>query len=154
MRRLTVGWLTRSLREAAERLPLSATARKILSASQSSIYSEMNKQAARFVNSGVLRARPHRGRRRRCVMDRIEAQKWDAAMDAARAASSLPVENAAAPGAGALRALLREWRARNRARRALARAQARDLLDAGLSLEAVEHEIAQPFWRPLGRERK
>jgi uncharacterized protein YjiS (DUF1127 family) len=53
-----------------------------------------------------------------------------------------------------LRALLSEWRERRRLRRELARVPARDLLDAGLSLEAVEHEVAQPFWRPLDVERK
>jgi uncharacterized protein YjiS (DUF1127 family) len=88
-------------------------------------------------------------------MDRIEAQKWDAAMHAAHEASSLPTDVVATPSGGArLHAVLTEWRERSRARRALARVPAHDLLDAGLSLEAVEHEIAQPFWRPLSRERK
>lgn len=98
-------------------------------------------------------------------MNRIEAQKWDAAMHAAHAASSMPVDDfgyleprrveRAASGPGArLRVQLREWGERRRLRRALARAPARDLLDAGLSLEAVEHELAQPFWRPLDCERK
>jgi uncharacterized protein YjiS (DUF1127 family) len=98
-------------------------------------------------------------------MNRIEAQRWESAADAARAATSIPAEDvvgrepdrigSAAPGLGARwRPLLREWRARSRRRRALAKIPARDLRDAGLSLEAVEHELAQPFWRPLGIERK
>ena len=96
-------------------------------------------------------------------MNRIEAQRWDSAVHAAHAASSLPADDfgyveprhveGAASGQG-LWALLGQWRERRRLRRELARVPARDLLDAGLSLEAVEHEIAQPFWRPLDRERK
>jgi uncharacterized protein YjiS (DUF1127 family) len=51
-------------------------------------------------------------------------------------------------------AALPVWLDRTRRRRELARIGARDLKDAGLSLEAVEHEIGRPFWRPLDRERK
>ena len=81
-------------------------------------------------------------------MNRIEAHRWEGAADAARAATSSPAENVG------LGPLLREWRERSGRRRALARVLARDLRDAGLSVEAVEHELAQPFWRGLGTERK
>lgn len=81
-------------------------------------------------------------------MNRIEAQRWEAALADAQATTS------AAAGAIGLQPLLREWLERRRLRRALAQVPARDLLDAGLSIAAVEHEVAQPFWRPLDRERK
>jgi uncharacterized protein YjiS (DUF1127 family) len=49
---------------------------------------------------------------------------------------------------------VREWRERVRQRRELAFISARDLRDAGLSLENVHFEINHPFWQPLSRERK
>jgi uncharacterized protein YjiS (DUF1127 family) len=64
-------------------------------------------------------------------MNRIEAQRWEGALVAARAASSAPA------GPVGLQPLLREWRERRRLRRALAQVSARDLLDAGLSIAAV-----------------
>ena len=81
-------------------------------------------------------------------MNRIEGQRWEVAVDAARAATSSPAEQVR------WRPLLQEWRERSARRRALASVPARDLRDAGLSIEAVEHELAQPFWRALGTERK
>ena len=77
-------------------------------------------------------------------MNRIEAHRWKAA-EAAKTDASPLVQ---------ARPRLQEWRERRRLRQALARVPARDLRDAGLSREAVGHEVAQPFWRPLGLERK
>jgi uncharacterized protein YjiS (DUF1127 family) len=49
----------------------------------------------------------------------------------------------------AVAAVLREWRARQRARRDLAAIDARTLRDVGISPELVNFELSQPFWRPL-----
>ena len=45
------------------------------------------------------------------------------------------------------------WRANAQARAALARVSRRDLADAGISITMVQHELRQPFWRPLQRLR-
>ncbi len=45
--------------------------------------------------------------------------------------------------------LLRTWRARQRARRALAAIDAHTLRDIGIAPELVAYELSQPFWRPL-----
>jgi uncharacterized protein YjiS (DUF1127 family) len=96
-------------------------------------------------------------------MKHIETTRWELSPEPAGSATSGPVDELgyldpstpAAPGAA--RRLLgfpALWFQRVRRRNALARTPARDLRDAGLSLEAVAHELAQPFWRPLGAERK
>ena len=45
--------------------------------------------------------------------------------------------------------LLRTWLERIRARRALARIDARSLREAGISPALAEYEVNRPFWRPL-----
>lgn len=97
-------------------------------------------------------------------MNHVETRRWDHARTDARAASSLPIDDLgyldprrpeqASPRLGGLLGLPAVWLERGRRRRALARISARDLKGAGLSLEAVEHELARPFWRPLDVERK
>lgn len=95
-------------------------------------------------------------------MNQIETRRWRDSVDLARSAASAPDDDFGyleprkprSERAGLLGSLLSAWRGRLRARRALARIPARDLKDAGLSLDAVQHELAQPFWRALNRERK
>ena len=48
-----------------------------------------------------------------------------------------------------LRALLRIWLERIRARRALARIDERTLREAGISPVLAEYEASRPFWQPL-----
>jgi uncharacterized protein YjiS (DUF1127 family) len=50
-------------------------------------------------------------------------------------------------------AILRVWRERNRARRALAEIDERCLREAGISPGLAEYEMQQPFWRPLRQRR-
>lgn len=50
-------------------------------------------------------------------------------------------------------AVLRKWRDRIRARRALAEIDERSLREAGISPAMAEYEMRQPFWRPLRGER-
>jgi uncharacterized protein YjiS (DUF1127 family) len=45
--------------------------------------------------------------------------------------------------------LLRTWLERIRARRALARIDARSLREAGISPALAEYEANRPFWQPL-----
>jgi uncharacterized protein YjiS (DUF1127 family) len=45
--------------------------------------------------------------------------------------------------------LLRTWLERIRARRALARIDARSLREAGISPVLAEYEANRPFWQPL-----
>jgi uncharacterized protein YjiS (DUF1127 family) len=45
--------------------------------------------------------------------------------------------------------LVRTWLERIRARRALARIDARSLREAGISPALAEYEVNRPFWRPL-----
>ena len=45
--------------------------------------------------------------------------------------------------------LLRTWLERIRARRALARIDARSLREAGISPALAEYEANRPFWHPL-----
>lgn len=94
-------------------------------------------------------------------MNPIEARRWRESLDLARHAASGLCDDfgyveprAAAREAPPPRGALSAWRARARARRELARIPARDLEDAGLSVQAVEYELTQPFWRPLNLERK
>lgn len=97
-------------------------------------------------------------------MKHIEATRWDVAPIAAGAAASAAVDDLGyldprparnAPGLGErLLTAFGIWLERARARGALARVPSRDLRDAGLSIEAVGHELGRPFWRPLDRERK
>jgi uncharacterized protein YjiS (DUF1127 family) len=60
----------------------------------------------------------------------------------------IAIERTKEPGIG-LRALVRTWLERIRARRALARIDARSLREAGISPALAEYEANQPFWRPL-----
>jgi uncharacterized protein YjiS (DUF1127 family) len=60
-------------------------------------------------------------------------------------------ETEAAPKPHRLIALWRLWRARVKARRALAAADDRTLRDAGISPALAEFELSRPFWRPLPR---
>lgn len=46
-----------------------------------------------------------------------------------------------------LYALLRQWQRNYRTRRQLARLDARQLADAGISLAQREQELDKPFWR-------
>lgn len=56
--------------------------------------------------------------------------------------------------AGRIGSCIVEWRNRIRLRRQLTHISARDLRDAGLSLENVAFEMNRPFWQPLNGERK
>jgi len=49
---------------------------------------------------------------------------------------------------------IRQWHERVRRRRDLACVSARDLRDAGLSLENMDFEMNRPFWQPLSVNRK
>jgi uncharacterized protein YjiS (DUF1127 family) len=60
----------------------------------------------------------------------------------------IAIERTKESGIG-VRALLRTWLERIRARRSLARIDARSLREAGISPGLAEYEANQPFWRPL-----
>ena len=60
----------------------------------------------------------------------------------------IAIERTNEPGTG-VRALVRGWLERMRARRALARIDERTLRDAGISPVLAEYEASRPFWQPL-----
>ena len=60
----------------------------------------------------------------------------------------IAIERTKEPGTG-LRALVHTWLERIRARRALARIDARSLREAGISPALAEYEANRPFWQPL-----
>jgi uncharacterized protein YjiS (DUF1127 family) len=66
-----------------------------------------------------------------------------------------PTPEATSPGVAwrrfchAVVAQLAQWQAHRRARRDLARLDARSLRDLGVAPEDIVYELSQPFWRPL-----
>ena len=60
----------------------------------------------------------------------------------------IAIERARQPETG-VRALVRTWLERIRARRALARIDERTLREAGISPALAEYEANRPFWQPL-----
>ena len=64
----------------------------------------------------------------------------------------IAIERTDEPGMG-VRALVRAWLERIRARRALARIDERTLREAGISPVLAEYEANQPFWQPLRDQR-
>ena len=60
----------------------------------------------------------------------------------------ITIERTNAPGTG-VRAVVRTWLERIRARRALARIDERTLREAGISPVLAEYEANRPFWQPL-----
>ena len=61
----------------------------------------------------------------------------------------IAIERTKEPGTGGLRALVRTWLERIRARRALACIDERSLRELGISPGLAEYEASQPFWQPL-----
>ena len=60
----------------------------------------------------------------------------------------IAIERTNEPGTG-VRALVRSWLERIRARRALAHIDERTLREAGISPVLAEYEANRPFWQPL-----
>ena len=61
----------------------------------------------------------------------------------------IAIERTKEPGTGGLRATVRTWLERIRARRALACIDERSLRELGISPGLAEYEAGKPFWQPL-----